>query len=358
MTPPNILAVTAALLFAGCSKKDRDPPAFSLDQCARVSLVDAASGAEVVGAEDFDIDRETGRLFISAYDRRKVERAAKERAPSLPQGGVYAIDVAALLAGERTFTVQSLLDPEMLAGGLRPHGTSFDAGDGALSFVNRSYVREGRDWRLKPEIVTLNLAAPEDFKESEVECAANDLVSRGGRFLVTLDHSGCGWRATMEDVFGTRSGRVVDGEGATLLSGIGFANGMAMTPDGAIVVAATRERALFVASVAADGATITSTVKLAAAPDNLTLSDEGRIVAAVHPRLLAIGMQRKLGIGRSPSRAIEVDLESGDQTLLFDDPNGQLLSAVTAAIFTQGMLVMGSVSEAGLAVCRGGEIAS
>ena len=160
-------------------------------------------------------------------------------------------------------------------------------------------------------------------------------------------------RAAMEDVFNAPGGRVVDIKGAPIFSGIGFANGVVRETDGALVVAATRERAIHVLKRGDGGAELISTIKVSGAPDNLTLSDDGRILAAVHPKLLSIGMQRKLGVGRSPSRVIDVDLATGVQRTLFDDPKATLISAATAAVRAGDLLIIGSVIDPGLVVCRG-----
>lgn len=344
-------APAAILLFAlagGCARKDAEAPRFALDQCARVTLIDEATGAAIAGAEDLDIDRAGKRIFVSAYDRRGAEAAASRRDEVIPQGGVYAIDIAALSSGAASLELRSLIEPALVEGGLRPHGISFNPGSGVLAFVNRGYVADGKAWRRQVTLVVLDAAQPDAIDVVPADCAANDLTSQNGRWILTLDHGGCGWRAAFEDVTAARSGRVIDDAGEEIQSGLGFANGAVTAADGRLVVAATRDRALHIFNAAADRALI----QLSAAPDNLTLSEEGRIVAAVHQNLIALGMQRKLGLGRSPSRIVEIDLETGDQRLLFDDPKASHMAAATAAIHTENLLVIGSVLDRGLVVCR------
>lgn len=345
-------AFFAALLFAGCAARETAQPVFALDQCTRVSLVDEASGALIIGAEDLDIDRKAGRIFVSAYDRRKAERAADERAASIPEGGVYAFDVAALNSGENALNVRPLVDPASIEGGLRPHGMSYDASNRVLTFINRAYERSGAAWKMEPRLVAVDLAGGSTTEEANVECSANDVASSGGHLVMTLDHGGCGWRMVIEDIIGARAGRLVDDKGEALLSGLGFANGVVAMAEGSLAVAATRDRAVHLLSASDSPAEIVSTVDLGAAPDNLSLADDGRVVAAVHPSLLSLGLQRKLGIGRSPSRIVELDLQGVGQRPLFDDPRAALVSAATVAIFTQETLIIGSVIDPGLVVCR------
>jgi sugar lactone lactonase YvrE len=186
----------------------------------------------------------------------------------------------------------------------------------------------------------------------QIDCSANDIVSLDGRSIVTLDHGSCGWRAAVEDVFGLKKARVVDEKGEMVTANLGFANGLAAPAGDRIFVAATRERALYPIDFVEGRATIDKAIPIGAAPDNLTLSDDGAIVAAVHPSLLAIGLQRRLGVGRSPSRIVEIDPANGDQMRLFDDPKGSVIAAATAAISTRGLLIIGSVMDPGIVVCR------
>lgn len=343
----------AALLVAGCAARETADPVFPLDQCARVPLVDEATGVAIVGAEDLDIDRKSGRIFVSAYDRRKAERAAHEGASSVPEGGVYTIELSALNGGDAARQARPLVDPRLIAGGLRPHGMSYDASNGRLTFINRAYARNGSLWNMQPRIVVVDSAGALIESKTSVECSANDIASSDGRVMLTLDHGACGWRMAVEDILGTRGGRLVDDKGATLVSGLGFANGVVAAPGGDLVVAATRERAVHLFSMLNGEAVLASTARTGAAPDNLTLSDDGHVIAAMHQSLFALGLQRKLGIGRSPSRIAEIDLKAGGQRLLFDDPKSSLVSAATVAVLAQGMLVIGSVIDPGLVVCRG-----
>jgi hypothetical protein len=341
------MCLTAAVA-GGCARKDAEAPRFPINQCERVTLIDEATGVEITGAEDLDIDREGGRIFISAYDRRRVEAAAVRGEKAVPQGGLYAIEIAALSSGAASFELRSLVEPSLVVGGLRPHGIAFDRDSGELAFINRGYFIDGKAWRRETNLVTSDPDQPQSIEIVRADCTANDVASLNGRWILTLDHGGCGWRAAFEDITGARKGRLVDDKGEALQSGFGFANGAVTASDGGIVVAATRERTLHIFNSEGNALLL----KLKAAPDNLTLSDEGRIIAAVHPNLISLGLQRKLGVGRSPSRVVEIDLATGDQAVLFDDPKASRISAATAAIRTENLLVIGSVIDEGLAVCR------
>lgn len=357
MTSGNTTALLAAAACASaflgaCGNKTVVTPLFKIESCQHLALTDAADGRRIIGAEDLAVDRKGGRLLVSAYERRGVERAARSNEDVLPAGGIYLVYLDDLIAANGDLSVRSLLEPSAVAGGVRPHGMDIDGESGEVTFINRSYFRVNGRWRMTPQLVRIDLSGAPISVAGDVHCSANDLSSFSGRLLVTIDHAGCGWRSGVEDVLGAKLSRVINGDGETVLGGLGYANGIVVTPKGEIVVAATREKSLYIVSSTKDASVGKQFVKLQAAPDNLTLSDAGRIVAAVHPSLATMGLQRRLGIGRSPSRVVEVDLGSGEQQVLFDDPDAKLISAATAAIATNGMLIIGSVIDPGIVVCR------
>jgi hypothetical protein len=84
----------------------------------------------------------------------------------------------------------------------------------------------------------------------------------------------------------------------------------------------------------------------------LTLAEDGRLIAAVHPSMLAIGLSRKLGIGRSGSRIVSFAPDTNTISVLFDDPKGAVISAATVGLLVDDALIIGSVIDDALAVCR------
>ncbi|MCK5748030.1 MAG: hypothetical protein KAH44_17560, partial [Oricola sp.] len=142
-TQHNFVLLALAAGLAACARAEVGPAVYAGDDCRRVALIDAATGETLRGAEDLAFDAEGGRLFVSAYDRRAVEKAAGRRREALPQGGLYAVSLEALFDPQtEQLTVSSLADPADIAGGLRPHGISYDAANHELVFINRTYARE------------------------------------------------------------------------------------------------------------------------------------------------------------------------------------------------------------------------
>lgn len=332
---------------------------YDADQCRRVTIVDAASAAAVVGAEDLAFDRAAGRILISAYDRRKVEREEATSAFDLSQGGIYAAPVEALAGDDTMLTLPSLVARETVGGGLRPHGLSFDPVRREIIFVNRSYQRIDGEWRMTPRLERAGADGAVFVGDGDApRCSANDVATLGETTVVSFDHASCGWRGRVEDIFALRASGVATAEGENVFEGVGHANGVVALESGALALAATRDMQLLVLTPDGEKFGIERTISLPGAPDNLTVTADGEIVAALHPSLLAIGMQRRLGLGRSGSRVVRVNPETGETTLLFEDRRAKLFSAATAALEEGGLLVIGSVADSGLVVCKRSEAAS
>lgn len=343
----------AALAFGGCAPKaDGATAVYTDDDCRRVSLIDTVSESEVVGAEDLAYDRATGRIIISAYNRRAAEAAAAARADAVPEGGLYAVGLDALGDDPVVLRVDPLVANDEVADGLRPHGMTIDVARGEVIFINRAYHHADRAWVMTPRLLRLGADGAVSNEGSTVPCAANDVVMSGDAPLISFDHKACDWRGGLEDLLGSRESGVTFAGGGGSFSGVGHANGLVVLESGAVVLAATRDRALFVLEKDGSAFSVQRKIELPGAPDNLTLSPDGTIVVALHPSLPAIGAQRKLGIGRAGTRIVRVDAESGVVTLLYDDPKASLFSAATAAVEIGDSLVAGSALDKGLLVCR------
>ncbi|MEL7489046.1 MAG: hypothetical protein AAGJ87_17765 [Pseudomonadota bacterium] len=160
-----------------------------------------------------------------------------------------------------------------------------------------------------------------------------------------------GTGAAAEDIFALkRSGVARDGE--AVFDAARFANGLARTRRGDLVLAATRDKALVVLMQTTDGFGEARKIALPGGPDNLTEAADGGVIAAVHPSLLRMGLHRKAGIGGAPSRVVKADVGNGDVSLLFDDRKGALFNGATVAVETNDTLIVGSATDDGVLVCR------
>jgi hypothetical protein len=346
-------AALALALAAACSAAPSPDAQYPADACRRVRLTDAATGLPIVGAEDFAFDRERDRLFIAAYDRKRVERAARSRALAIPEGGIYRVEFSRLVAtAGAELQADRLESTGRVAGGLRPHGLSYDAAAGEIAFVNRGYQKIDGRWLMTSRVERLNAELPARTLSGPAPCAANDLVTGPDGAVVSFDHDHCDWRSGVEDLLSLKRSGVADGAGAPLFQGAVYANGLERTRAGEIALAATRENSILILAKTPAGYAVERRIEVSGGPDNLTLADDGGIVAAVHPSLLRLALVRRLGLGRAPSRVVKIDPRSGDVLMLFDDPSGGLFSGATVAVERDGALILGSATDAGLLACE------
>lgn len=334
--------------------KAESKPVYAKEQCRRVRLVDSSTGKSIVGIEDLSLDRRKGRLFLSAYDRLAVAKAVRERAFSVPEGGIYEISYKALVETDAAeMTVAPLINREDVPGGLRPVGVSYDPDTEEIAFVNRGYQKINEKWSMTPRVQRISQdGAVYVAGEGPAPRHANNILAEGGELFVTFDHGLAGWRAKIEEALSWRKSGVVDRDGRMLFDGAAYANGLARLANGDIALAGTRERAIIILQKSARGLGLLARIPVPGGPDNVTIADDGGIVTAVHPSMLRIGLNRLFGIGRAPSRVVKVDEKTGAAEILFDDISGALFSAATVAIESAGALVLGSVTDEGLLVCK------
>jgi len=343
----------AALTLSSCAEKKAGEPRYALGECRRVTLIDEATGKAVVGAEDLAFDAAERRVLVSAYDRRAAELETRSRAIDIEQGGIYAAPIDALRGDAQALALPSIVSRETVAGGLRPHGVSFDDARREITFVNRSYQKINGKWSMTPRIERAGADGAVFIGDGgKPRCSANDVAMLGDETFVSYDHSECGWRGGLEDIFASRASGLDDLQGTGVFSRARHANGVVATRDNRLALAATRDKSVLILDWKSAGFSVDKTIRLPGAPDNLTTGEGGKIIAALHPSLLAIGAQRRLGIGRSGSRVVSVDPDSGAVELLYDDPTATLLSASSAAVEEEGVLVIGSALDRGLVVCK------
>ena len=372
-----VTAFAAVIAFAPAwpagSADDGSNGADSGAACQRVPIVDAQSGEPIVGAEDLVVDRFAGRIYIAAYDRWALADAVGNDAESLPQGAIYAAPLRSLARQPSRLPLRRLA-----AGGERdfhPHGlTIYRDGDTArLHAINHAYTRDGGGWSRTSVIESYGIT-PDGLTHRRTAtgkglCRANNLTALSARdLLITRDHGACGGLGRwLEDILGLDRGQVLLGtltaDGGirlnTLVDDVGFANGIALSPDGSTVaVAATRnEHVRFYDApglISGSGDALTKTVQVDGGPDNLSWSADGRLIAAVHPSLFFVGLARHrwLGFERAGSKAIAVDPGNAVTETLFHDTGGTLLNAGTAGALVDGTLILSAVLDSALVVCR------
>jgi len=317
------------------------PARFALEDCQRVVLADTGSGRPIVGIEDMALLPDGNTLILSAMDR-----LARERRPeTAPEGGLFEVSLKRLAAGEAW--AAPIVRPGAIEGGLFPHGIAVSSDGERLAFINRG-INRGRDGTVSIVGGTLRRGAfsLRATRTDPLFCRANDLAFFGDGAMelrVTLDRSDCGlsW-ADLKP--GSTTGRVISVNLGGLAppkveqTGLAFANGIA-----GLYVAETRASRLY--------HRLDRPVELPGGPDNLTWDGLGGLIAALHPSLFRLAAYRYGYHDTAPSRIVRVDLDRNVE-VLFDDPAGEVFSGASVAVLSGGVLVAGSMRDAGLLVCR------
>lgn len=334
--------------------------AFQSEDCRRVTLIDAASGAPVVGPEDITFDPARAVFWIAAFDRDQDGPDQDGRWSA----GLYPLDPALLsLEGtEMTVTPVPIRDD----GPFRPHGIAVD-GSG-LTAIDRVPARDPAD---RTRLARLDLSQGQpvagDMLADASLCRANDVWRlKDGRTLVSLDRRACGGASLMaENVLGRARGGVALVDGATVrrvVDGLFFANGLVVVTEGGVdwlVVAETRGRRLAwfpLAEVLTANDPLTTparTTALPAAPDNLNLT-EGAVLVTALEDLFALFLHRLAPHWFDPpgSQVLRVGLDGAAPAVQrIGTIPGHRLAAATVAATGAGWLILGSALDDAILAC-------
>lgn len=315
------------------------PARFALEDCQRLALTDTDTSRAIAGIEDMELLPDGDTLILSAADRLALDWRPDEA----PEGGLYEVSIARLAGGD--VWAAPIVQPGTVAGGLFPHGIAISDDGERLAFINRA--RDGNVSIIAGRL-TRGAFSPQAMRTEPLFCRANDLMfANGGTFemRVTLDRGSCGvsWADLKPS---STSGRVISvGVGGYAKpkveeSGLAFANGIA-----GLYVAETRLSRLH--------HRLDRSLELPGGPDNLTWDPSGGLIAALHPNLYRMAAYRHGYHDTAPSRIVRIDLDRNVE-VLFDDTAGKVFSGASAAVFVEGVLVAGSMRDAGLLVCREG----
>jgi hypothetical protein len=313
------------------------PARFTLEECQRIALTDTVTGRAIVGIEDMELLPDGDTLILSALDRLALEWHPDEA----PEGGLYEISLARMANGD--VWALPIVQPGTISGGLFPQGIAVSDDGDRLAFINRA-----RDGAVSIVAGSLSRGAfsPRTTRTDPLFCRANDLIFAGGGSMemrVTLDRGSCG--VSWEDLKpSSTTGRVISvGLGGVAppkieQTGLAFANGIA-----GLYVAETRGSRL--------RHSLDRAVELPGGPDNLTWDPLGGLIAALHPSLYRLAAYRYGYHDAAPSRIVRVDLDRSVE-VLFDDTGGEVFSGASVAVLADGVLVAGSMRDAGVLVCR------
>jgi sugar lactone lactonase YvrE len=284
----------------------------------------------IPGPEDLVLDG-ADRLLVSSQDRRTTPA---------PPGAVFALHMSTGLVSEMH------RDGEPAGLVLHPHGMDLvRSDDGALRLYVISHRPEGEEpphaivvYRVEGERLAF-----EALLEDPLLASPNDLAALpDGQLYVGNDKSAGGGMS--EVILGLKRSTLVhfDGRGTwkVVAEGLAYCNGVAVVDD-RVIVAATRENAIYAFERLGDGS-LADRTRLArvTAPDNFFVAGADLFVAA-HPRPMAFVAHARKG-KPSPSHVYRLNLDTQELQLLFAD-DGAGISASSTAIWLDQTLWIGQV---------------
>jgi beta-glucosidase len=300
------------------------------------------------GPEDITIHPKTGLAYVSSDDRRA--RAAGRDV----KGRVFVFDPKAEVPELRQLTLTEPQD-------FHPHGISlFIDADGRTLLFAVNHRAEG------PFVEIFEVAGDALLHRESIShplmFSPNDVLAVGPRsFYVTNDHGSRTPRGQMLENYLFLDKAFVlyfDGRGMTIAAkGIGYANGIAMSPDGATVyVAGSSDRSIrvFKRDAATGGLTRSFRIKIGSAPDNIELDASGSLWIAAHPKMLKFVKHAADPAVPSPSQVLRIAArgpkESTVEEVYLDD--GREISGSSVAAPFPGGFLIGQVFGDRVLLCR------
>ena len=302
----------------------------------------------VAGAEDITIHPRTGIAYISACDRRALKAGQNGR------GGIFAYD----LKDPQPVPVKLTSGP---GPDFQPHGLSLyiDAdGRDALFVINHSGgTHKVEIYDLKPD----GLVHRRMVKDPSL-VSPNDIVAVGREhFYATNDHRyTSGLLKIGEDYLKLPLANVVffnGGEFKVAADGIGYANGINISPDGSkLYVAGTTQMTLMIfdRNLKSGELTLAETIGFDTGLDNIEMDAAGALWIGAHPQLLKFVAHSKDAAKLSPSQILRVTLHPGDEPRIEEVylNAGQEISGSSVGAAYADRLLIGSVFESKLLDCR------
>jgi arylesterase/paraoxonase len=302
----------------------------------------------VVGPEDITIHPRTGVAYVSGCDRRALQEGG------LGGGAIYAYDLNAVTTEPVNLTPDADRD-------FRPHGISLfvrQGGPDVLFVINHQQGEHRIDlFDLKDGGLKLRKSLT-----SPMLVSPNDIVGVGPEsFYLTNDHRHpTGWKRILEDYLRLRRSNVVYYDGSEFVeaaSGIGYANGINVSPDGRMLyVCAVTEGSLHIYDRDPVSGRLEQRdeIDLDTGVDNIEVDAEGDLWIGAHPKLLTFVQHAGDHWKVSPSQVLHLTpREDGgyDVEEVYLD-TGEELSASSVAAVRGNRLLIGAVFDSKFLDCR------
>ncbi|PXF55790.1 MAG: hypothetical protein C4B57_01960 [Deltaproteobacteria bacterium] len=304
--------------------------------------------ANLPGPEDLQIDRKKEILYFISYDRW-APRGTHVR------GGIYSLNLKASQAGPKLICPDKPED-------FHPHGFSLyqdNEGDNLLFVIN--HRQDGRQtievFAIQPNDRLQHL----ETIESGSTKWPNDLVAVGPRqfYLTDINRPYNGIGLKIDALLQLRKGRVVYYDGSDfqiVAEDLSFPNGINLSNDGkSVYVSETLAGNIdvFQRDRTSGRLNLLESHFVRVGLDNITVLQDGSLLVAVQPNLIALARHFKNPQATSPSQVLKIRIneEGYDFQEIYSSSGAQLSGASVAALY-KNRLIIGSASESKILSCE------
>ncbi len=320
------------------------------------------------GPEDLVIDRRTGVMYLSSFDRRLHFANPKD---DTLRGGIFALDIINPENGFVDMTVVADAEGETSAlTKFRPHGLSLFVGDdGRTTLMAISHPSSGHTVEIfgvfEEEVegrTVRQLVHRETIENQDAFVSPNDIHAVDhDRFYVTNDHgSTSGFSRFMEDLRKKDNASVAyyDGTNARIAAeDLTYANGINVIDDGrTLVVAETVDNTVrfYDRDPATGGLTLKDLVYVGNGVDNIDVAVDGSLWIASHPKTLMFMGHARDKKKLSPSQVLRIVPESdgsgGVVEQIYLNLGEEISGSSVAVTYNQRMFV-GQVFDERILIC-------
>ena len=305
--------------------------------------------ANLPGPEDLQIDHKKEILYFISYNRWAPMRGAHVR------GGIYSLDLKAPQAGPKLICPDQVED-------FHPHGFSLyqdNEGDNLLFVINHR-----QDGRQTVEVFATQLndqLQHLETIESRLTKWPNDLVAVGPRqfYLTDINRPYNGIGLKIDALLQLRKGRVVYYDGSDfqiVAENLSFPNGINLSNDGKSVYVSETLAGninIFQRDHASGRLNLLNSHFVRVGVDNITVSQDGSLLVAVQPNLIALAKHFKNPQATSPSQVLKIRIneEGYDFQEIYSSSGVQLSGGSVAALY-KNKLIIGSASESKILSCE------
>lgn len=338
-----VLVIRAATVFTKVDGTFQTLTPMVADACERLDIAP--------GTEDVEIDEATGRVYVSAADRRQWYNEGGSKAAPGAKNGIYMFDI------DDPATLRKVSPDEMTD--FLPHGISHWRGE---SGVERLFVvNHPSTGEEIVEIFAIREDGSLDHRESisfDEMYSPNDVTGVGLRkFYATNDRrfeSGLLGLAELYLALPLTSVVYFDGaEGRYAAKGLAYANGINQSADGRTIYVAeflNRKIVPFTRTIKTGALSKRIARSVDTGPDNIDVAADGRLFIAGHSKATQFVKHAEDPSATAPSHVVVLEPTNGKQEDLFVSLDGEINGSSVAAAGL-GKMIVGAVFDGHVMIC-------